>query len=93
MALDPSLIMPGNNVYAHHMDANDNPDVGQFVGEVVDLHEHNGVEYIHVRGGIARDNDLYVPLGAVFAVGADEVHLNLSPEDLAGTAWHQPPGG
>ncbi len=68
-----------------------NPDVVQFMGEVVEVLHHNGVEYVHVRGGIACDNDLYLPLGAVF-VGAGEVYLNLSPEDLAGAAWHQRPG-
>lgn len=89
--MDVASIQPGYAVYAHHIDRQRRADLGQYVGTVVRVLEHRGLHYIHVRGGLDAPNDLYIPIEAVRQVVGKQVHLNLSPEDLAGQAWHLPP--
>jgi hypothetical protein len=91
LAVDPGSILPGYAVYAHHVDASNHLDVGQFVGTVQDVLEWRGVRYVHVRGGLEHGNELFIPLAGVRAVGAKQVHLTLSVEALAGHAWHVDP--
>ncbi len=92
MALDPTSIQPGASVYAHHVDAGNHTDLGQFVGVVEAILERGGVHYLLVRPALDHADALYLPLGAVRAAVGEQVHLRLSPEDLAGRAWHVPPG-
>jgi hypothetical protein len=91
MAVDPATIQPGYAVYAHHVDPANHVDLGQFVGEVEAVLERHGLHYIKVSGGIQGANQLYLPIEAVRALVGREVHLNLSLEQLAGRAWHEPP--
>jgi hypothetical protein len=92
MELDASRIQPGAKVYAHHYDGQHRPDTGQFVGMVVEVLERDGVHYLRIQPALDHDDDLYLPLAAVQQAVGDQVHLNLSPEDLAGRVWHLPPG-
>jgi nucleotide-binding universal stress UspA family protein len=85
-------VQPGYLVFAHHGDPGCHVDPGQFVGVVGDVLERDGVHYLHVRGGLERANELFLPIGAIEAVVGKQVHLKLSLEDLAGRAWHQAPG-
>ncbi|HZS02813.1 MAG TPA: hypothetical protein VFE37_29160 [Chloroflexota bacterium] len=91
MAVDPSAIQPGYSVYAHHVDPAHHADLGQFVGEVEAVLERGGLHYVQVGGGLQDANQLYLPIDAVRAVVGRQVHLNLSLEQLAGRAWHEPP--
>ena len=91
MAVDPGGILPGYAVYAHHVDASNHLDTGQYVGTVQDVLEVRNVHYLHVRGGLERANELFIPLGAVRALIGKQVHLVLSLEQLAGEAWHLDP--
>ncbi|HEY7060225.1 MAG TPA: hypothetical protein VII06_02015 [Chloroflexota bacterium] len=93
MAVDPAAIQPGYDVYAHHVDPANHVDLGQFVGEVEAVLERRGLHYVQVGGGLQGANQLYLPIDAVLAVRARQVHLCLSREQLAGMAWHQPPSG
>ena len=92
MEQDASRIQPGASVYAHQDDQRHPADVGQFVGVVTELLERDGVHYLQVQSALDHDDHLYLPLGAVRLVAGDHVHLRLSPQDLAGRAWHLPPG-
>jgi len=89
--VDPQLIRPSYAVDAHHVDARGRSDLGQFVGVVHAVITQQGVHLLHVRGGLGHANELFLPMGAVQAIGGKQVHLNLSVEALAGQAWHQPP--
>ena len=90
-AVDPNAIAPGYGVYAHHVDRNNHADLGQYVGDVQQVLDRNGAYYLYVRGGVENANELWLPLAAVRAVVGQQVHLNLSNEDLAGEAWRVPP--
>jgi hypothetical protein len=89
--VDPATIQPGYTVFAHPAGRTEGSPVGQFVGTVLDVIDHRGVHYVHVRSGIEQANELFIPLAAVRAVVHHQVHLNLSPEDLVGAAWHVDP--
>jgi len=89
--VDLQAIRPGYAVYAHQIDARGHSDLGQIVGVVHAVIAHQGMHLLHVRGGLSHTNELFLPMGAVQAVGGKQVHLNLSVEALAGQAWHQPP--
>ncbi len=91
MAVDPSSILPGYAVYAHHVDASNHLDLGQYLGAVQEVLEVGHVHYLHVRGGLEHANELFIPLGAVRQVVGKHVHLTLSLEQLAGEAWHLDP--
>lgn len=91
--VDPSTIAAGYGVYAHHVDRNNHADLGQYVGDVQEVLDRHGAYYLHVRGGVQGANELWLPLATVRAVAGEEVHLNLSMEDLAGEAWRVPPSG
>ena len=91
MAVDPALIKPGYDVYAHHIDPNNHVDLGQFIGEVEAVLERRGLHYVQVGGGLQDANQLYLPIDDVLAVRGRQVHLSLSREQLSGQAWHQPP--
>jgi nucleotide-binding universal stress UspA family protein len=90
--VDPATIQPGDVVYAHHVDSQGRTDIGQYVGIVREVLRHDGVHYLHVHGGLGQANELFIPLSAVRAVAGKQVHLTLTLEDLAGLAWHLPPG-
>ncbi len=92
MKVDPASVRRGARVFAHHVDPHNHVDVGQFVGVVEGVIACGDVHYLHVRGGLEEANELYIPLAAVRAVVGQEVHLNLSAEELAAQAWHEPPG-
>jgi nucleotide-binding universal stress UspA family protein len=89
--VDFHAIQPGYPVYAHHIGPARRTDRGQFVGVVEDVLEHQGIRYVHVRGGLGQANELFLPVGAIHAVVGRQVHLNLSREDLAGQVWHLAP--
>src|SRR5439155_27038376 len=91
LAVHPASILPGYRVYAHHVDARNRLDLGQYVGSLEDILTCRDVHYLHVRGGLEGKNELFIPLGAVRAVGARQVHLTLSLEELAAQAWHVDP--
>jgi hypothetical protein len=91
MAVDPRAIHPGYSVYAHHVDPANHADTGQFVGQVEAVLERGGLHFVQVGGGLQEANQLYLPIDAVRLVVGREVHLNLSPEQLTGRAWHEPP--
>ncbi len=91
MAVDPGSILPGYAVYAHHVDASNHLDLGEFVGTVQDVLHVNHVHYLHVRGGLEKANELFVPLGAVRQLVGKQVHLGLSLEALAAEPWHVDP--
>src|SRR5579884_2060783 len=90
--VDPAAIQPGYVVYAHYMDPEGRTDIGQYVGIVHEVLRHDGVHYLHVHGGLGQANELFIPLSAVRAVAGKQVRLTLTLEDLAGLAWHLPPG-
>jgi nucleotide-binding universal stress UspA family protein len=90
--VDHGRIRPGYLVFAHHVDPGSRVDPGQFVGVVADVLERGAVHYLHLRGGLGRANELFLPIGTIQAVVGKQVHLKLSLEDLAGQAWHQAPG-
>jgi len=92
MELDARRIPLGAKVYAHHLDGQQRRDTGQFVGVVVEVLERDGVHYLRVQSALDHDDHLYLPLGGVQQAVGDEIHLRLSPEDLAGRVWHLPPG-
>lgn len=90
-AADYHAIQPGYPVFARQVDpAYD--DEGQFVGVVEEVLERRGVHYLRVRGGLEQARELYLPLDAVRATVGHQVRLNLTPADLVGRAWHEPPG-
>jgi nucleotide-binding universal stress UspA family protein len=89
--VDYGTIRPGHLVFAHHVDPGCRVDPGQFVGVVAEVLERGAVHYLHLRGGVGQANELFIPVGAIQAVVGKQVHLRLSPEDLAGQAWHQAP--
>jgi nucleotide-binding universal stress UspA family protein len=90
--VDPALIQPGHPVFACQVDREGHVSVGQYIGVVQGVLTRSDVYYVHVRGGLGRANELFLPLGAVRAVGGGgQVHLNLSVEDLVGQAWHLEP--
>jgi nucleotide-binding universal stress UspA family protein len=89
--VDYQAIQPGYPVYAHHIGPAHRADLGQFVGVVEGVLEHQGRHYVHVRGGLEQANELFLPVGAIHAVVGRQVHLHLSPEDLAGQVWHLAP--
>jgi hypothetical protein len=78
-------------VYAHHVDARNRLDAGQYVGTVEEVLTCGHVHYLHVRAGVEGPDDLFIPLGAGHAVGGKKVHLTLGLEELAGQAWHVDP--
>jgi hypothetical protein len=87
----PGAIRESYAVYAHHVDAKNRTDLGQYVGVVHSMIDREGVRYIHVRGGLQHANELFIPMSAVRMVVGKQVHLSLSREELAGRAWHVPP--
>ena len=89
----PGTIRESYAVYAHHLDAQNRTDLGQYVGVVHTMIDREGVRYIHVRGGLQHANELFIPMTAVRMVVGKQVHLNLSREELSGRAWHLPPLG
>jgi len=89
--VDYDTVQPGYLVFAHHVDPGCHVDPGQYVGVVGDVLERDGVHYLHVRGGLERASELFLPLGAIDAVVGKQVHLKLTLEDLAGRVWHQAP--
>ncbi|HLH24895.1 MAG TPA: hypothetical protein VK066_20430 [Chloroflexota bacterium] len=89
----PGTIRESYAVYAHHVDARNRTDLGQYVGVVHTMIDREGVRYIHVRGGLQHANELFIPMTAVRMVVGKQVHLGLSREELAGRAWHLPPSG
>lgn len=90
-ALDHDAIQPGYPVFARHADPAHDADVGQFVGVVDDVLERRGIHYLRVRGGLEQARELFLPLDAVRLATGHQVRLNLTPADLVGPAWHQPP--
>jgi hypothetical protein len=76
-------VLPGYRVYAHHVDARNQLDLGQYVGSVEDILTCGDVHYLRVRGGLEGMNELFIPLGAVRVVGPKQVHVTVSLEELA----------
>jgi hypothetical protein len=85
-------IAAGYQVYAHHRNASNRLDGGQYVGLVREVMEQDGVHYLHVVGGLEHGENLYLPLGAVATVLGKQVHLMLALDNFVGQTWHQPPG-
>lgn len=92
MTVDPQLIFPGYVVFARPDGSHGGCGVGPFVGVVQDMLVVDGLHYVHVRGGLANVDELFLPLSAIRFVGGRQVHLQLAVEDLLGETWHLPPG-
>ena len=92
MTVDPQVISSGNVVFARADGSHGGCGVGQFVGVVQDVLAVDGLNYLHLRGGLENVNELFLPLAEVRLVGNRQVHLQLAVDELLSRAWQRPPG-